>query len=320
MNKEILNSKNECTKNKYFYSINYPVFEEDLCKMEMKCLFNKIPNRKYLFSDICVSPSRSPFIKEMISIIYEEDSLKEIVDKIIADNLSYDDFKVCYIKTEDGEINYEERLKCIKEIGFVIIGQSEMHNPKVKLGVSKVNGKWIFGEYERNNYEWHIHDNKPYSYSNSLSIRVAKALVNIAIENNLKCKLVDPCCGIGTVVIEALSMGIDINGYEINNNIAENAQRNLEFFGYENVITNEDMHKIEEKYDAAIIDIPYGLFTPTTLKEQTDIINTARRISDKLVIVTFEDMDKYIKDAGFSILDSCYVSKGKFIRYISICK
>ena len=288
--------------------------------MEMKCLFNKIPSEKYLFSDYYVNPSRSPFIKDMISIIYEEESLEEIVDKIIKDKLSYDEFKVCYIKLENGDISYKERLRSIREIGFVITGESEMHNPKVMLGVTKVNGRWIFGEYERNDYEWHIHDKKPYSYSNSLSLRVARALVNIAVKNNLDCKLIDPCCGVGTVVIEALSMGIDVKGYEINKSIAENAQINLEFFGYENVITSGDMHNIEEKYDVAIIDLPYGLFTATTLEEQTALMKTARRITNKLVIVTFEDMDKHIIEAGFDIINKCYVCKGKFKRYINICE
>ena len=195
-----------------------------------------------------------------------------------------------------------------------------MHNPKVMLGVAKVNGRWIFGEYERNDYEWHIHDKKPYSYSNSLSLRVARALVNIAVENNLDCKLIDPCCGVGTVVIEALSMGIDVKGYEINKHIAENAQKNLEFFGYENVITSGDMHNIEEKYDVAIIDLPYGVFTATTLEEQIALMKTARRITNKLVIVTFEDMDKHIIEAGFNIINKCYVCKGKFKRYINICE
>ena len=50
-----------------------------------------------------------------------------------------------------------------------------------------------------------------------------------------------------------------------------------------------------------------------------DIIKTSRRIARKLVIVTFEDMDKMIKNAGFEILDTAHVSKGKFKRYISIC-
>lgn len=321
MNRELLNIKNINSVNRrYFYSINYPVFEEDLCKMEMNYLFDKVPSKKYLFSDYYVEPSRSPFIKDMMSIIYEEDSLEQIVQNILEDKLSYDDFKVCYIKLESGNVNYEERLRSLREIGFVIIGQSEMHNPKVMIGVTKVDGRWIVGEYERNNYEWHIHDKKPYSYSNSLSLRVSRALVNIAIKNNLSCKLIDPCCGVGTVVIEALSMGIDVNGYEINESIAENAQKNLEFFGYKNVITSGDMHNIKEKYDVAIIDLPYGVFTPTTLEEQTALMKTARRITKKLVIVTFEDMDKHIIDAGFDILNKCYVCKGKFKRYINICE
>ena len=321
MNRELLNLKNiDNVNRRYFYSINYPVFEEDLCKMEMKYLFDKVPSEKYLFSDYYVEPSRSPFIKDMISIIYEEDSLEQIVQNIIKDKLYYDDFKVCYIKLENGDVDYKERLRSLREIGFVIIGQSEMHNPKVILGVTKVNGRWIFGEYERNDYEWHIHDKKPYSYSNSLSLRVSRALVNIAVKNDLRCKLIDPCCGIGTVVIEALSMGINVKGYEINESIAENAQKNLEFFGYENVITSGDMHNIEEKYDVAIIDLPYGVFTPTTLEEQTALMKTARRIANKLIIVTFEDMDKYIIEAGFNILNKCNVCKGKFKRYINICE
>ncbi|SFD48662.1 TRM11 family SAM-dependent methyltransferase [Clostridium uliginosum] len=321
MIKKLLNIKNKNdSSKKYFYSINYPVFEENLCKMEMKCLFNKIPNEKYLFSNCYVNPSRSPFIKDMISIIYEEDSLDKIVNKVIEDKLSYDDFKVCYIKLENGDVDYKERLRSIREIGLVVTGESEMHNPKVIIGVTKVDGRWILGKYERNNYQWHIHDKKPYSYSNSISLRVARALVNIAVKNNLDYKLIDPCCGVGTVVIEALSMNINVQGCEINNNIAENAKRNLEFFGYENVITNGDMNNIEGKYDVAIIDLPYGLFTPTTIKKQTDIIKTARKIANKLIIVTFENMDEHIIDAGFKIIDRCYVCKGKFKRYINICK
>ena len=323
MSKESLEiNNNNNTSQRYFYCINYPVFEENLCKMEMECLFNQIPSEKKIFSDHYVSPSRSPFIKDMISITYEEDSLEQIVERVKADNLYYDDFKICYIKLENEEVDvdYKERLRSIREIGLAIAGESEMHNPKVILGVAKVYGRWIFGKYERNDYEWHIHDKKPYSYSNSLSLRVARALVNIAVKNNLDCKLIDPCCGVGTVVIEALSMGINVKGYEINKKIAENAQKNLGFFGYENVITSGDMHKIEEKYDVAIIDMPYGLFTATTLEKQVALIRTARRITNKLVIVTFEDMDKHIMEAGFNIINKCYVSKGKFKRYINICE
>ncbi len=319
MNEEIVNYKNDNkTYKRHVYFIKYPVFEEELCKLEMRCLFGKTPSEKYLFSDLYINISRSPFIKEMISIIYEEDSLEQILKNIIEDKLTYDDFKVCYVKLENGDIEYKERLNSLNKIGFVITGEPEMHNPKIILGITKICGKWIFGKYEKNDYEWHIHDKKPYSYSNSLGLRVARALVNIAVQNNLDCKLIDPCCGVGTVVIEALSMGINVVGCELNKSIAENAQRNLKFFGYENVVTNGDMNNIEKQYDVSIIDLPYGLFTPTTIEEQTSLIKSARRISKKLVIVTFENMDKEIIEAGFNIVDRSYVCKGKFKRYITI--
>ena len=36
--------------------------------------------------------------------------------------ISYDDFKVNYMKSEDGDVSYENRLKAVREIGFVING------------------------------------------------------------------------------------------------------------------------------------------------------------------------------------------------------
>ena len=312
-----INKNNE----KYFYQVNYNSgFEESLCEMELKCLLNRSMKNKYVFSDIYVDPSRSPFIKEMICIKYEEESLETIIERIISDRLYYDDFKVCYLRLEKNEIEYSERLDSLKQIGMAIEGEADMHSPKVMLGVTKVEGRWIFGEYKKNDFAWHIHDNKPYEYSNALTVRVARSLVNVAIGNNMNIRLVDPCCGVGTVVIEALSMGVDIKAYELNESIAENAKRNIEFFGYDNVVTHGNMHDIKEIYDAAIIDIPYGLFTPITPGEQTAIINTARRITKKLILVAFEDMSMCIEEAGFNIEDICYVCKGKFKRYIYICK
>jgi tRNA (guanine10-N2)-dimethyltransferase len=305
---------------RYFYTINYPTYEESLCKMEIKCLFGRVPLKKYFFSYHYVNPSRSPFIKQCLTIACQATTLDSLVEKIESDKVAYDNFKVRFVKFEDKEIEYAERLKAEHTIGYAIKGLAQIHDPEVNLGITKVNDKWFFGIYEKNKFTWKIHDNKPYNYSNSLSVRVAQAIINIAVKNNLGCKVVDPCCGIGTVVIEGLSQGIDIVGYEINPLIAEKAKKNLYYFEFEDVITNRDMHTIEDKYDVAIIDLPYGLFNPTTLEEQTALIRTARRISDKLVLVTMENMDEQIKTSGFNIVGRCHVTKGKFIRYITICE
>ncbi|KZL89561.1 hypothetical protein CLMAG_50610 [Clostridium magnum DSM 2767] len=304
----------------YFYTIKYALDEENLCKMEMKTLFNKIPCKKHFFSYHHVSPSRSPFLKECISIMYTGNTLEDIVHQITTDKLSLDKFKVSYVNYGDEILHLDERRKIEYLIGMNINGEAEMQYPELLLAITKVHDKWILGEYELNESKWHLHNRKPYSYSNALGVKASRAIVNIAVSNNLKLKVIDPCCGIGTVLVEALSQGIDIIGYELNPLIAENAKKNLEHFGYENVITTGDMNTITDKFDVAIIDLPYGLFSPTTLKDQVDIINSARKISNRLVILTFENMDRYLLASGFNIVDRCDVSKGKFKRFVTICE
>jgi tRNA G10 N-methylase Trm11 len=303
----------------YFYTIKYPTFETQLCKMEMKYLFNIVPEENFFFSSTHVSPSRSAFIKHCLLVMYSADSLEDLAQLVLDKNLYYDDFKVRYIDLDDKSIPYGERRKIEYIVGYNIGGEADVHNPKTLLGIANVNGKWYLGMLEENQAEWNVHNIKPYSYSNALNVRVARSLVNIAVANNLSCKLIDPCCGIGTVVIEALSMGIDVQGYELNPYIAENAKRNLEHFGYKAVVTTGSMHDIKDKFDSAVVDLPYGVFSPTTLKEQLDIINTTRRLASKAVFITFEDMDEHFISAGFEVMDKCQTNKGKFIRYITIC-
>ena len=304
----------------FLYFINYQDNERELCKMEMRCLFNREINEKYFFSDIDINASKSPFIKSKIKIIYSDESLDRMVSKIKEDNLSYDDFKVSYVKSEQGDVQYEDRLEATRKIGFVVNGYPDMHKPRNPLAVTKINGLWIFGEYERNDFKWQKHNDKPYSYSNALGLRMARALVNIAMKDNEEGTLIDPCCGVGTVVIEALDLGIKVKGCEISKQMAYNARENVELLGYlRDTIVCYDMHKIKDKYDSAIIDIPYGLFSPVTLEEQKAIIHTARNICEKMVIVTFEDMEKFIVEAGFSVIDKCVVPKGNFKRHILVC-
>jgi tRNA (guanine10-N2)-dimethyltransferase len=309
------------TQNKslYFYTINYPVFETQLCKMEMKYLFDIIPEEKSFFSSNHVAPSRSAFIKYCLSVMHTTDSLEDMAQWVLASELYYDDFKLRYIDLEDKSIPYKERRRIESVVGFNIQGEADVHNPKTLLGIANVDEKWYFGMLEENQSEWNVHNIKPHSYSNALNVRVARTLVNIAAGNNLKLKMVDPCCGVGTVVIEALSMGIDIKGFELNPYIAENAKRNLEHFGYGAVVTHGSMHDVTDKFDAAVVDLPYGVFSPTTLEEQLAIISSTRRLADKAVFITFEDMDEHFKSAGFKVIDKCQTNKGKFIRYITIC-
>ena len=119
---------------RYLYVINYPASEKELMHLEMKSLFNIKPEEKYFFSNIFVDPSRSPFIKEMICIKYEEESVDKIIINVMQEKLSYDDFKIIYVLSNEGDITYKDRIDAMRSIGAVINGIPDMHNPKVRIG------------------------------------------------------------------------------------------------------------------------------------------------------------------------------------------
>lgn len=303
----------------YLYTTNYSKDEESLCKMEMKCLFNTPLKDKHLFSDIYVDPSRSPFIKKCISIMYTGDTMKQIIDQILMNKMTSINYKVVYVDATGENMGFHHGRKIEYEIGYNILGEAELEKPAIIFGITKVYDKWLFGECESNNSDWLLHNRKPFSYSNALKVNVSRSLVNIAVGNNLNYSVVDPCCGIGTVLIEAISMQINIKGYEINPYIGNNAKANLRYFGYEDVITIGDMNDIKSKFDVAIVDLPYGIFTQITAEEQLAIMDSTRRIADKMVIITFDDMEQQITSVGFNVDARCTVSKGTFERHIFIC-
>lgn len=302
----------------YLYSVSHARGEAELFKMEMKYLFNINPNKKYFIYDSYIDVNRSPFVKACIKVILTSDTLQDMVHKVRSQGISYENFKVKYIDIE-GNMEFNEKHRIEGIIGYEINGEAKIHDPDVVIGITNIEGKWILGEYQRNQRIWEQHNSRPRQYCNSLPTKVSRAIVNIAAGRDKDIKIVDPCCGIGTVVIEALSMGVDVKGYDINQKVVEGAKANIDFFGYPDVISEGDISKLQGKYDIAIIDIPYGLLSRTTKEAQSEIIDSAREIASKLILISLNEMDKEIHDAGFSIIDRCHVFKGDFKRYITIC-
>lgn len=311
-----MNSKieNEC-----LYIVKYQDFEESLCYFEMKQIFGKYISNNYFFSSTLIDPSRSPFIKHRLKILFTAQTLESLCQKLQSNSVSYRKYKYTYFNINT-EMKFTDWNNAINSLRDSIIGDMDFNQPDIFLGLIQIKEKWYFGEYCKNDTSWKYHDYKPNTNSHSLGIKLARALVNIAVGQNSHFKIIDPCCGVGTVIIEAVSLGLDIQGYEINWKIAEKAKENLTFFGIGSLITHGDMHAITEHYDVAIVDIPYGLFTKVVLESQIQIIKTSRKIANKLVIVTFGNMDIELLDEGFTIIDQCQVKKGQFTRYISICE
>ncbi|WP_256761835.1 TRM11 family methyltransferase [Cohnella sp. WQ 127256] len=292
--------------------------------LEMRSLFGIDCRFNMLRSPVEVEPSRSPFIKMRIKVMFEGTTLLEITEQVGGIELNEATFKVMAIDNDDpeenGKFEYEEKRLMEREVGLRFRGRAEMRKPDREYGFTRVGGRWCFGELVKGEAIWLKNNEKPRKYSTALSTRVARAIVNIAVPNIVGVQAIDPCCGIGTVLVEAASMGIDIAGREINPLAAVGARENLAFFGYSSVkVTLGDMREITEKYDVAIIDMPYNLCSVLSSDEKLEMLQSACRFATKIVVITIETMDSIIEQSGFEIKDRCTVSKGKFVRNILVC-
>jgi tRNA (guanine10-N2)-dimethyltransferase len=320
---EYQGQKKDMQRTKYIYSFSYETFESELCKLESRYIFNKEEKNKLLFSDIKAEPSSSAFIKKRIEIISFSEDYSTLINEIKKESICNEGFKIEYLVCAGDTTEYAERLKKLREIGYSIEGDTDYHNPTTTYVLCYYEGVWYFGISIKDNLAWHKHKQKPCSYSNSISTNIAKALVNIASKANKETKLLDACCGVGTIMLEACFAGINMEGCDINGKICMDARENLSHFNYTANIYHSDIKDISKRYEAAIIDLPYSLFSSATDNDILHIIESTAEITDRLVIVSTSDITNLISNIGFTISDYCSVSKrGKvnFAREIWVCE
>ncbi len=292
--------------------------------MEMRAFFGRDTASYILKSEIEIDPSRSPFMKERIQVMFEGDELFDIINQVGQVELKGATFKIIFVKINDlGEeqkIEYNERRNIERKIGANMNGEADVHHPERVFGIVPFEGRWYFGPYVQAESVWFQHVKKPRMYSTALSTRVARAVANIAVPKPEGVKAIDPCCGIGTVLVEARSMGIDMDGRDINPLVTSGTRENLAYFGLTANVTLGPIAEVTKDYDVAILDMPYNLFTHATYEDQFAILQHARRFTKKVIVIMIEVADEMIEKAGFTITDRCVAKKGTFSRQICVCE
>jgi len=305
-------------KNKYLYTTVYKEQESSMAKMELNKMFNQVINSNIIISDLNIDVNRSVFIKAKMTIKNENKIYDELVKEIELLEYYYDDYKVVFLKHQYLDLDYEKRLEKCKEIGYHILGDFSLYQPTIEFAITVYENKWYFGKLEKNDISWQKHLDKPENFSNSLPIRVARTIVNIATGNNKDLKLVDPCCGVGTVLLEAYELGYNIEGYDISYRNVEHTRKNINYYKYDISCTKSDIKDISKHYDVAIIDLPYDLYAKISYKEQYSILKNSYNICDKLVLVTNSDNRKELEEIGYKNIEMSYVIKQQFKRYIFV--
>lgn len=312
------------TMQHFLYSYICHEEERGLCELEAR----RMLELKYPFhmeAGLCIAKSdndvdvnRSPFMKYKMKVWQEAASMEELLQAAAKLDSKGLRFKV-HVWETDG-LAKQERRELAKQIGSFVTGIADLHEPQLWIGAARWQGRWYIGEMTSSQSNWLKHQDKPRQYSTALSARMARAIVNIAVPNHIHRDVIDPCCGIGTVLLEASAMGINISGRELNPLAAQGARENLAYYDYEVPVVLGDMREITDDYDVAIIDMPYNVCSVLPHEDKRSMMVHASKFAKQAVIISSEALQDELLQAGFKIIDHCKVSKGHFQRDVWCCE
>jgi tRNA (guanine10-N2)-dimethyltransferase len=145
-------------------------------------------------------------------------------------------------------------------IGTMIKGPVDLSAPESEYRAIISGGRCYFGKVlytiDRGGYDKRNPGKRSFFHPGVMMPRIARALVNISCVQP-KDRLLDPFCGTGGILIEAVMLGIDAIGSDFDPVMVRGSRQNLK----ESAMLIADATRLpldDESVDAIVTDLPYG--------------------------------------------------------------
>lgn len=248
---------------------------------------------------------QAAYVHTGLRLICEADTLEKLTDQIGHLDFPADSFRIEFQRLSN--LNPVRRQEAILAIAEALPTYPDLENPKHRfLLVARAEGFW-FGEIvAETEYSYHDHDQKPYHMSSSLPARLARAMVNLAypIKN-----ILDPCCGSGSILLEACTLGITAYGIDKSPKMVSMSRKNLAHFGFDADVKRGDARQCIRTVDAVVTDLPYGRFCHADSEEIRSILKKAAQLAPLGIFVTESDISAWLQEAGYESIETWRVHK-----------
>jgi len=197
-----------------------------------------------------------------------------------------------------------------------IEGGPQLVAPKRRfVVVSRQSGYW-FGEIlVSSDGGWQTHDEKPLRTSSSLPSRLCRAIVNLAVKPGDV--VVNPCCGTGSFLLEAASLGAEAYGIDHNSKMVSMSRKNLAHFGYAASVEQGEAGGWERRGDVLLADLPYDRNCKTTDANVQEIIRASLPLAPRAVFIAEIDLTGWLREVGYSQITQYKVPKTpRFTRFV----
>ena len=304
------------TEPQYLYLAATPHGLTALVRAESAALTGTVPNTEGIaVSERRVDVRHSAYLKSCSEIRFEVSSVAELCANIRSIGLHAEGFRVSVIK-KPRNLKFNT-MTLASEIGSAIGGSANLRQPRVTFLTVVTGEKMWFGRLlSESDGAWFAHSQRPYVTSSSLPARLARVLVNLIASPGGR--LLDPCCGTGTIVMSAAHRGLHATGYDINPRMVGATTKNLQHFGLSANVALGDAMEIRGRFDAVATDLPYGINLVKDNVQEIEILSNLRTCAAKAAFIDLRDLSQPLTDLGYQIEDVLPVPKLSIIRRIFI--
>jgi len=257
---------------------------------------------------------RGAYVLRGVHLLARADNLDALVNKISSMTIPADDFHIEVVQLKRGERVSERQT--ILALADVLLGNPNLDAPRHRfVALNRVDGLY-FGEIVvESDHCYKQHASKPYHMSSSLSSQMARALVNLTAPS--AATILDPCCGTGSILLEAQSLGLTAYGCDINPRMVGMSKKNLDHFGYTDDVQLLNAQECQQQADAVVTDLPYGRFQIMEESNIRGILEQCALLAPEGIFVAGEDLTSWMEESGYEQIEVYKVMKfNEFKRFI----
>lgn len=287
----------------------------ELAQLEAWAFTGAEPAGRVVSSPIAVNVSHAAYLRYCVDIEARGRDLDELVADCRATGMAYEGFRIEVLappprpQFSDSEVTLA--------VANAIAGRPRLVNPLVTLAVVITDCGWYCGRMlSVGHNRWRRGMHRPHHFSSALPQRMSRALANTAASPGET--LLDPCCGIGTVLMEALDAGIVAFGIDQNGPMLKLVAENLEYLGLPRRLVRADARQLTGHFDGAVLDLPYGRNLAGNLGLWRELIAPLPHLATRSVIVAPRPLDELLEESGFRLVKSARVPKGALVRHIHL--
>jgi tRNA G10 N-methylase Trm11 len=264
------------------------------------------------------SVSRAAYIRAGMRRIAGAETLEALCTAIAKAAFDAEDFRIEFLRLSEHLAVRES--EAVLAAANAIPAHPNLDSPRHRFLLTASEQGFSFGEVlAEPNRSYRRHESRPYHTTSSLPSRIARALVNLVVPPART--IFDPCCGTGSILLEAQALGLEAFGADRNPRMVGMARKNLAFFGYPAEVTQADARACDRTAGAIVTDLPYGLSMVLEQENIAKILERASHLAPAAVFVAGSDLSGCLRSAGYTRIAVYRVWKQhKVLRFVHMCE